>query len=802
LSDPTTSAELGPYARVARTYRDLGWLGVIPVTGKHPPIAGYTGRGAPWPTTSEITAWITSRVESNVALRLPSDVIGIDIDAYDGRRGLSTLDLMEQDHGPLPPTWTTTSRTDGSGIRWYRVPPNVPWVGNLGQGSHVDIVHSELRYAVVWPSVHPITQREYLWYGPNGLVSANPPRPEMLPELPQPWVLALRSDSSAAHQRRAGRDGLDHATDDVAVVDFEGRTVDPEAVLIHGLPIGNQQDGLFRYLCSLRERRCERSEMIALGMQALQLMENAVDREPWTPEHIFELVDRVRREYPPGKQFELDPELRALAARLAGISEGVASAIVSNIEVTEPELREANATDLGNTLRFIALHRDVVRYAADVDRWYLWDGQRWTADKLGRVVDLTKNVIDAIRAEALLADADRDTRDRWLTWARNSEQLGRRRAMIEGARSEPGVVVTSDMFDVDPQVLVTRNGTVDLNTGELRTSRASDLCTHMADVEYVEGAHAPRWRAHVNFMCNGDPTLVSYIQRAVGYTLTGDVGERNFFFLEGTGSNGKNAFIEPLMQLMGSYAQAASTALLTGGDEQHPTILADLMGARLVFIDETRADKQLNVERLKALTGSKRVRARFAHKDFFEFDARFKLWIAGNGQPKIKDRSDGVWNRMHLVRCLGKIDDEHKIKNFGDLLYAEEAAGILQWALEGLVAWRLNGSLQVPASIVRSVDEYRDEEDYEQQFVDEHLLVTGNSDDYIVNDLVYQVYRRWAENVGLTRDEVRNRSHLGRSLARLRVGERDVVKVEGKTTRVLRGVRWLVGVNLFGTSAG
>jgi P4 family phage/plasmid primase-like protien len=787
-----THAPSGPYAASVAEYRRRGWLGVLPVVGKDVNLpAGYTGYDGRWPSADQVDRWREERGHDNVALRVPADVLGLDVDAYDGRAGLTTLGHAEEEYGALPATWTSTSRDDGSGIRWYRVPPEPEWVSDLGRGSGIEVIRTHHRYAVVWPSVHPLTGREYRWYGPDGLVASRVPSPTELVQLPPRWVAALRRDSADARMRRSLGG---HRDDRVHVVDMDGNPVDPRLVLVEGLPPGSQQVELFRWACSMRERRVHIDEAKALGMLALQRLVNENPAEPWTAQHIHDIVDRVWDRYPPGTPLTLPVEVRQLAERLARQSrDGVA-----RTRVAEEPPREANASDLGNTLRFVALHRDSVRYAADVDRWYVWDGRRWEPDRTNRVMDLTKNVVDAIRAEAVSGDGGREEVDRWLAWARSTEAIGRRRAMLEGAESEPALVTTSDAFDRDPSLLVVRNGTVNLVTGELQECRPDDMCTHIAEVDFDPSATSERWHDHVSFMCNGDPALVAYVQRAVGYTLTGETGERNFFFLEGDGSNGKNAFIEPLMMVMGSYAQAASTALLTGGDEQHATILADLQGSRLVFVDETRVDKALNVERIKALTGSKNVRARFMRKDFFEYQARFKLWIAGNGQPKLNDRSDGVWNRLHLVRCLGKVDEQRKIKNYGDLLYAEESSGILRWALEGLRAYRVIGALGVPTSVRDDVDEYRDEEDYEKQFVDECLLVTGDERHVVANDAIFQCYRRWAENVGLRREEIRNRTHLGRSLARLQVGQRDVIKVSRRAVRVLRGVTWNQGVNLVG----
>lgn len=802
LSDSTSRRTATPYADAAWVYRDLGWRGVLPVDlgGRpgHVP-TGFTGRGGGDPDDDQVTRWINTHADHNVGLRLPDDpeivVIGIDVDAYDGKRGAETVTYVAEqlDVGDLPPTWTSTARgpDQPSRIHLYRVPAGRRWRSDLGRGSGVEIIQNGHRWARVWPSVnHRLLAHggdvTYRWYRPDGTVSDRPPRPDELTELTASWQDVAALDSTTSPPTGGDRSGTDHRHDDVPALDQDGQPVDPALVLDRGLPVGSQQNELFRYVCSLRARGAHRSEMITLGMCALQRMENDPDhpKGDWTPEQVTELVDRARRTYAPGSTTQLTPAMQAFAERVRA----------GTVSVDEPPLVEEIATDLGNSLRFARLFRDRVRYAADVERWYVWDGRRWAQDRTNRVLDLTKHVVDDVRRTALEAHGEDQTR--WANWARDSEMLNRRRAMVAGAEAEPGLVVLSDVLDADPDVLVLRNGTLDLTSGQRRESRPDDLCSHLAEVEHDPDADCPQWRGHVRLLTNGDAELERYLARAVGYSLTGDVGARAFFFLEGDGSNGKNAFVEPIMQLMGSYAQTSTTALLTGGDDQHATIMADLLGSRLVFIDETRAGRKLNVERVKALTGSKKVKARFMRKDFFEFDAQFKLWIAGNGRPTVDDPSDAVWNRLHRVVCHGKVDPARRVDRFGDKLYREEASGILNWALAGLLDWR-RGGLAVPDAVTADVQEYRDEEDHEAQFVDEWLEVTGDPAHRLVVDDVYTVYRHWAERAGLQRGDVRNKAHLGRQLKRFGVetGGRPV-KIGGRATRLMTRVRWQEGVPL------
>lgn len=191
---PILTEPASVYAEAFGKYRDAGWLGVLPVPArqKQPVPPGYTGRDGAWPSYSDCYAWAEDYPAGNVALRLPPDVIGIDVDHYDGKDGGGTLEALVAKYGPLPPTWTTGSRDDGvSGIRLYRVPEGLAWPGDLGGG--IEVIQRTHRYAIVWPSIHPATGRTYVWTGPDGAdaVDGFVPSPGHLPLLPAEWVQAL-----------------------------------------------------------------------------------------------------------------------------------------------------------------------------------------------------------------------------------------------------------------------------------------------------------------------------------------------------------------------------------------------------------------------------------------------------------------------------------------------------------------------------------------------------------------------------------------------------------------------------------
>jgi len=193
-----------PYADAADQYWQAGWRGILPLplAKKHNPPPGFTGATGTDPTYPDLYAWADGTDgPHNICLRLPANIIGIDVDAYGDKLGAHTLTTREQQWGPLPPTWRTTSRDDGiSGIRLYRIPEGLAWPGVVGPG--IETVRRDHRYAVCWPSIHP-EGGTYRWINPDGIVTAGGiPDPDQLPALPHEWIMGLTGGEAAAEVNR------------------------------------------------------------------------------------------------------------------------------------------------------------------------------------------------------------------------------------------------------------------------------------------------------------------------------------------------------------------------------------------------------------------------------------------------------------------------------------------------------------------------------------------------------------------------------------------------------------------------
>ena len=210
MSAPDPEHAVGPYARAALEYHGAGWAGILPLPprAKANPPHGYTGADATDPSFADVYTWVEGpEGAGNIGLRLPPHVIGIDVDAYEGKAGLDTIAAAIREHGPMPPSWRTTSRDDGiSGIYLFRVPEGLRWPGMIGPG--VEIIQTRHRYAVVAPSIHP-NGGTYRWIDPSGVPAIGAyPDPDALPYLPDTWVGGLTAGELATDTPRAG---LTHA---------------------------------------------------------------------------------------------------------------------------------------------------------------------------------------------------------------------------------------------------------------------------------------------------------------------------------------------------------------------------------------------------------------------------------------------------------------------------------------------------------------------------------------------------------------------------------------------------------------
>jgi putative DNA primase/helicase len=400
-------------------------------------------------------------------------------------------------------------------------------------------------------------------------------------------------------------------------------------------------------------------------------------------------------------------------------------------------------------MRLVARHGADLRFSAS-HGWLVWDGQRWQRDLTQAVVRCAKETVRAMYREAA-AQEDREARRAQILWALQSESAARLQAMVKLAESEPGIPVTAADLDRDRWLLNCGTGTLELRTGQLRPPCRADLITKLAPVPYDPAAPCPTFERFLGEIMAGRPELVAYLQRAVGYSLTGDVSEQCLFFLHGLGANGKSTLLDLLLALLGDYAMPAPPGLLLErGGEHHPTERADLAGKRLVVSVEVGEGKRLAEELLKQLTGGDRLKARFMRQDFFEFAPAFKLWLAANHKPLIRGTDHAIWRRIPLIPFDVTFTDDPAAgapQKDPELLASlkQELPGILAWAVRGCQAWQAE-RLNPPPLVRQATAAYRAEMDTLGDFLADCCTVEPQARAK-AGDL-YAAYKAWGEAAG------------------------------------------------------
>lgn len=435
-------------------------------------------------------------------------------------------------------------------------------------------------------------------------------------------------------------------------------------------------------------------------------------------------------------------------------------------------MRYAN-TDLGNAELLADRNADRLRHVRERKRWLVWNDGRWRPDVDGEPERAAKEI--ARHRLRLAADLDGRDRKEAADWALKSQAEPRIRAMLDLAATEPGIVLRVDELDVDPLLLSCANGVVDLRTCSLRPHDSADLISLGTNVAYDPAASCPRWEQFLREVFDGDDDLIAYVQRLVGYCLTGDTSEQVVPVLHGSGGNGKDTFVRPLLRILGDHAQTTpfDTFAYTRRDGGPRNDLARLHRARLVVASEANEGRSIDEATLKLVSGGGRVPARFLYGEFFEYVPNFKVFLITNHRPKVDGDSEAIWRRLREIpfeiSFIGREDRDLEQK------LEAELPGILAWAIRGCCTWRTDG-LGTCAAVERATREYRTDEDVLGAFIADHCNLTG----YVTPADFRAAYETHCRELG---EKPLAASALGR-----RLKQRHITKAERDKTTVYLGI--------------
>lgn len=401
--------------------------------------------------------------------------------------------------------------------------------------------------------------------------------------------------------------------------------------------------------------------------------------------------------------------------------------------------------DLGNSERLLDMFGHMLKFFYTEHKFLFYENGKWCRDNFGYVEKLADCVIQQMEKEdsAGIYAENEDMQKAFKKHIKKTRSQNARKNMVAGAMHF--MPVLPEQLDRDRTIIGVKNGILDLKTGELKPHDSKYFLTKQIPFAYHQNAEKPeKWLKFLNEIFLGDKELIRYVQKAVGYSLTGSNSEQCAFFLHGTGNNGKSLFLEILRYIFGDYAsniQSETIMMQNKSGNAASSDIARLAGARLVTCSESAEGVRLNEPLIKQMTGDDIMTVRKLYCEEFEFHPEFKLWMATNHKPTIRGTDKGIWRRIHLIPFQLDIPANRVDRNLKYKL-AKESESILKWAVDGCLLWQKEG-LQMPKKVLDAVKEYRKEMDVVSKFL-ESCCITGNGE--VKASVLYAVYAQWCHN--------------------------------------------------------
>lgn len=411
---------------------------------------------------------------------------------------------------------------------------------------------------------------------------------------------------------------------------------------------------------------------------------------------------------------------------------------VHNDEVVEDKpAKKFRLTELGNAERIAYEYGHTIKYVGDTG-WLIWDGKRWRYDTKKEIERITNKVLRGLYKSGDEAE---------IKWARMCERRNIRMNSIKDLM--PLVPGEREDFDRHKYLFNMENGILDLKTGKLQPHDRELNLTKITNVEYDEKAECPTWMLFLNQIFKNDNDLVEYMQRLVGYSLTGDISEQGMYFLVGGGSNGKSTFVNTIKKIMGDYGlQTNSDTFIKKKSDGANNDIARLASSRFVSAVESEEGEKLQESLVKTITGGEPILARFLRQEFFEFLPEFKVFFTTNHKPIIGGVDDGIWRRVKIIPFTLNLKPHERDKKLEEKLTLE-MPGILNWVLEGCLKWQKSG-LKEPRVVVDATGNYKDDMDILAPFLSESCYTDEPKNETVRIEAkeLYNIYDRWCFGSG------------------------------------------------------
>ncbi|MDO6451745.1 phage/plasmid primase, P4 family [Oceanobacillus profundus] len=421
-----------------------------------------------------------------------------------------------------------------------------------------------------------------------------------------------------------------------------------------------------------------------------------------------------------------------------------------NLYVLEDSTKEVKKKyysydDTGNAARFTDNFGEVIRYSYVRKSWYYYNDKTWQLDQEGKVKNLVDEILVKMKQEPVYVTDDTTDEEaqkflqKHIKYSRGSN--GKTNMLKESQHLLP---VNPESFDKDKHLMNVQNGYIDLKTGDLHNHDKDKFFSKIASIEYTDKIDCPLWMDFLNQIFDGNKPLIDYMQRSVGYSLSGSTEEQMMFILYGNGRNGKSVFLDIITEMLGNYTTniQPQTIMVKPQSGSANSDIARLQGARLVTTTEPNDGMRFDEGLVKQVTGGDKVTARFLYGDEFDYHPEFKLWMATNHKPIIRGTDDGIWRRLAVIPFAVQIPEHQVDKQLKNKL-KREMKGILNWAVDGYQEWKRTG-LNEPQIIKDQRKTYRTEMDAVELFIEE-CCVRKNGEREKSSDL-YSIYKSWAKD--------------------------------------------------------
>jgi len=419
---------------------------------------------------------------------------------------------------------------------------------------------------------------------------------------------------------------------------------------------------------------------------------------------------------------------------------------------TNDRLRSFRWTDYGKAQALAFLYGDDLRYCPENKDWYRWNGRNWEIcleGDLNQLAIATTNRMKEAWSALQVGEAGFELRGDALKHFARGEDRNKFLNVAKTAADLPDLRIRYPQFDADIWKLGLLNGELDLKTGKFGPPQKLSYLLKRANVNFDPTAKCPMWEKFIGEIFCGDSEIIEVVQRMFGYCLTGSTEEQVMFLCVGDGSNGKSTMFNVIRRVMGDYSKLtpfSTFSASTKSDQSND--LAMLAGARYVTISESDEDSFLAEAKLKAATGSDPITCRFHYREFFSYDPQFKIWMGTNQLPGIRGMNYGNFRRQIILHFKATFDREKRINGLENILFGE-AAGILNWMVEGLKRWQEKKlTTHLPESLLKARDDYRYEMDIVGKWLEECVETEVGVTIPIKSTDLYASYREYAIQSG------------------------------------------------------